>query len=233
MMEYVKKQKELVKQLEESFIGGANKSTIVGVQKDYANDDQICLTSVVFIPEDISKKIIFNVIDKLKKIEPQHYFYPLESMHLTIKNIRTVNKPPLFSETDINKANKLFNEIIPEFPVFQFNIEDVLVFPTSISVMAYSNDIFQKLVFALDKGLQRIGVPDNKKYFSDSIFLGNITICRFTQKPSDKFIEEAKKMRNLKIGEFRAEKISLITCNAACNSNSRKIINEYNLKKSF
>ena len=36
--------------------------------KNYANDDQICLTSVVFIPKEISSKIISSVINKLKEI---------------------------------------------------------------------------------------------------------------------------------------------------------------------
>jgi len=231
--DYFLKQKELVKQFEHSIANGADKSTVVEMQKDYANDDQICLTSVAFIPSKISNKIVSNVINKLKDIEPQHYFYPSESMHVTIKNIRTINKPPLFSETDIDKANQLFSETIPQFPNFEFSIEDVVIFPTSISVMAYSNARLQKLVSALDKGLQKIGIPDNKKYLSDSVYWGNITICRFTQKPSPRFIEKVKTMRNLEIGKFKIKKINLITCNAVCHPQSRKIINEYELKKGF
>ncbi|MFA4830835.1 MAG: hypothetical protein WC862_01015 [Patescibacteria group bacterium] len=230
---YLLQQKGLVKQLEDSFANGVHKSTVVDMQKDYANDDQICLTSVVFIPNEISSKIISSIIGKLKKIEPQHYFYPPESMHLTIKNVRTINKPPLFSESDINKVNQLFSEIIPKFPAFEFNVEDILTFPTSLSLMAYSNDTLKKLVSALNKGLQQIGVPDNKKYLSGSVFWGNITICRFTRNPSTQFIEEVKKMRNLKIGNFKAEKINLITCNAVCYPESRKIIREYELNKEF
>ncbi len=230
---YLSQQKELVKQLEDSFSNGIHKSTVVEIQKDYANDDQICLTSVVFIPNDISSKIISNVINKLKEIEPQHYFYPPESMHLTIKNIRTINKPPLFSESDIHKVNQLFSEIIPRFPIFEFCVEDVLTFPTSLSIMAYSDDTLQKLILALDNGLQEIGVPDNKKYLSDSIFWGNITICRFTQNPGTQFINGVKKMRNLKIGKFKAEKVNLITCNAVCYPESRKIIGEYELRREF
>ncbi len=228
---YLLQQKNLVKQLGDSFASGVHKSTVVDMQKDYANDDRICLTSVVFIPNEISSKVISSITNKLKKIEPQHYFYPPESMHLTIKNVRTINKPPLFSESDINKVNQLFSEIIPKFPAFEFNVEDILNFPTSLSVMAYSNDTLQKLVSALDKSLQQIGVPDNKKYLSDSVFWGNITICRFVENPGSQFIAEVKKMRNSKIGSFKVEKINLITCNAVCYPESRKIIGEYELRK--
>ena len=89
---YFLKQKELVKQLEKSFSSGNHQSTVVEMQKDYANDDQICLTSLVFIPDNISGKIISDCLSRLKSIEPNHYFYPPESLHLTIKNIHTVTQ---------------------------------------------------------------------------------------------------------------------------------------------
>ncbi|OGH68995.1 MAG: hypothetical protein A3I29_01010 [Candidatus Magasanikbacteria bacterium RIFCSPLOWO2_02_FULL_44_11] len=224
---YSQQQKTMVNELENTFANGNHKSTVVDMQKDYANDDQICLTSVVFIPNEISKIITDKIINPLRAIEPMHYYYPPDSMHLTIKNIRTINKPPLFSQTDIEKTQNLYSKIIPKFQKFEFNVEDAVLFPTSLSVMAYSKDTLKDLVLSLDKGLKEIGVPDNKKYLSDSVFWGNITVCRFTQKPSQEFIHMAKQLRNLKIGKFNINKISLITCNAVCRS--RQIIAEYSL----
>ncbi|MDA2922756.1 hypothetical protein MYX07_05845 [Patescibacteria group bacterium AH-259-L07] len=229
--DYVLQQKALVKKLEDSFIQGVHKSSIVDIQQDYANNDQICLTSVVFIPDAISNKIIQNVIDPLEQIEPYHYYYPTESMHLTIKNIRTIHKPPLFTKLEINRVSELFNKIISKFPIFEFYVEDILAFPTSLSVMAYSNDTFQRLVLELDKGLNEIGVPDNKRYLSNSVFWGNITVCRFVKNPGEQFVAAVNKMRNLKIGKFRVENVNLITCNAVCYSKSREIIAKYKLKE--
>ncbi|MBU0707305.1 hypothetical protein KKG41_02960 [Patescibacteria group bacterium] len=229
--DYLLQQKALVEELESSFARGDSKTTVVETQKDYANDDQICLTSIVFIPDEISSKVIQNISDPLKKIEPQQYFYPPGSMHLTIKNIRTISKPPLFTQKDVIKVNELFNIIIPKFSVIEFRVEDVLLFPTSISLMAYSNDDLQKLVLALDKGLNEIDLPDDKTLLSDSIFWGNITVCRFTEKPNENFVSKVKKMRNMKIGKLKVEKISLVTCNAVCHPGSRKVISEYELKQ--
>ena len=230
---YSLQQKELVKQLEASFAGD-NKfkvAEVVGVQEDYTKNKQICLTSVVFPPTEITAKITTEIIDKLRAIDPWQYFLPPESMHLTIKNIRTISDPPSFTAEDIVKANKLFSEIIPQYASFEFKAEDVLLFPTSISLMAYSDDSLQKLVLALDQGLKEIGLPDDKKYFSDSVFWGNITLCRFTKTPSEKFLEEVKKMRDLKIGKFRVEKVNLITGNAVCYTSSKKVHGEYELKR--
>lgn len=229
--DYPLQQKQLVEQLEHHFANGSGPSTVVEMQKDYANDDRICLTSVVFVPEHISRKIVSDVIERLRAIEPKQYFYSPESMHLTIKNVRTISKPPLFSDLDIHRVDRLFSEIVPRFPVFEFSVEDVLLFPTSVSIMAYSSEALQKLVLCLDDGLKEIGIPDNKTYLSDCVYWGNITVCRFTQKPSVEFIQEMKKMRNMKIGKFVVEKINLLTCNAVCHPESKNVIHEYALKK--
>lgn len=228
---YQKQQKELIDQLEKALANGVQRSTVVEMRSDYANDRHICLTSVVFVPDKISKKIISGITDRLKKIEPHHYFYPPESMHLTIKNLRTEGNPPLFTPQDAKKADELFKKIIPDYRVFEFNVEDVLTFPTSLAVMAYSGDAFHELVVELDNGLKKIGLPDNKKYFSNSVTWGNITVCRFTKKPGVKFLNAVKEMRDLQIGKFKVEEIKLIICNAACHPGSLQVIGEYDLKK--
>lgn len=228
--DYLNKQKKLVKELKISYTLNNNAPTIIEIQPDYATDNQICLTLVTFIPPDITDKIYKNIIEPLKNIEPNHYYYPPESMHITIKNIRTIHWPPLFNGQDIKKADELFKKTIPQFPAFHFNIEDVILFPISLSVMAYSSDVLQKLIFALDAGLKQIGLPDNKKYLSSTVYWGNITLCRFISKPSKNFTNQVKKMRKLKIGQIKIKNIKLITCNAVCHPKTRKIIGEYQFK---
>jgi 2'-5' RNA ligase len=228
--DYFSQQKSLVKDVEASLIKGVRKATAVEMQKDYANDDQICLTSVVFVPKNISQKISKDIVGLLEKNDPAQYYYSSDSMHLTVKNVRVIKKPPSFSEEDISKVDKLFSELFPQFPKFEFSIEDIILWPTSISVMAYCNDTLQELVNALDNGLKEIGMTDDKKYASDAVYFGNITICRFTQNPKEELLETVKKLRNHKIGKMMVEKISLVTCNAVCYPGSRKIIGEYELK---
>ena len=228
--DYIRKQKQLVYELETSFARRNNKFSIVDMQEDYANDDRICLTSVTFIPRTISDNIIVKVIKPLKRLEPNHYFYLAESMHLTVKNIRTIHKPPLFNQSDIEKVDDLFRKVVPDFQSFNLYIEDVVLFPTSVSVMGYGDDVLQELVSALNAGLNEIGVPDNKRYLSNSVFWGNITLCRFTHEPGQDFIEMVKKLRDIRIGRLRVSEISLIVCNAVCYKKTREIISEYRLK---
>lgn len=229
--DYLSQQKALVGDLEQSFLNGQLRSTVVDMQNNYANDGQICLTSVTFVPDNVAQRIIEQVVKPLSSIDAAHYFYTPDSLHLTIKNVRTVHKPPLFSHADVEKVDRLFRQRVPLFYEFEFSVEDVLLFPTSISVMAYSSNELQNLVISLHEGLQDIGVPDNKKYLSDTVFWGNITLCRFTHEPSGELIKAIKKMRKLKLGKFKLHDISLITCNSVCHPHSRKVIGTYQLRK--
>jgi 2'-5' RNA ligase len=229
---YLDKQKNLVKELENSFRTKNYSSTVVDMQSDYENDDQICLTSVVLLPDRITSAIVQKISKVLKDIDPTQYFYQPASMHLTIKNIRTINNPPLFNDSDIKRVKSVFHNTVSKFSTFDFAVEDLILFPTSISVMAYASDELQKLVLALDRALNEAGVPDNKKYISDSVFWGNITICRFTKEPSQELIKAAQGMRDIKIDGFRVEQVDLITCNAVCNPATRRILSSYNLKTS-
>lgn|GEM_PF-434090 len=222
-------QKQLVKEIKLFLAKGVVKSTVVEMQSEYEHDDQTCLTSLVFIPKNIAHKITKIIIEPLRQLEPKYYYYPAESMHLTIKSIRTIHKLPLFTENDAAKVDRLFKKIIPKFRNFSFQLEDLVKFPTSLSLMGYCNDTLQKLVKELDAGLKQIGVPDNKKYFSDEIFFGNITLCRFTHQPSEAFVKKVKELENIKIGKLVIDKINLIICNLVCHPKTRRIVGTYRL----
>lgn len=230
MENYKSKQQKTISEMEKTFIRGGQKSTIVEMRQDYFNDNQIALTSIIRIDSKICNKITEEVIEPLRQIDPNHFYFSPESMHITIKNIRTINNPPSFTQEDVDKASTLFSKLIPKFDSFEFEIEDVILFPTSISVMAYSNKTLYDLVTALDKGLNEIGVPDNKQYFSNSVFWGNITICRFTEKPSNEFVEKVKSLRYSKFGKQRVDKINLVEMNAVLNPRYLKIVADYKLR---
>lgn len=230
MDNYILQQKKLVEGLKNSFAKNKVKSTTVEMQNDYEYDDRTCLTLISFIPRSISKKIEKFIIKPLKNIDTDHFYFPPVSMHLTIKNIRTVHKPPLFSNKDAVKVNQLFKKMIPQFPCFSYYLEDLVLFPTSLFLMGYCRDIIKKLVSELDSGLEKIGVPDNKKYLSSKILFGNITLCRFIHKPSVSFIKKVKELKNIKIGELKITEAKLITCNVVCHPKTRNIIASYKFK---
>lgn len=228
--QYTIQQKQLIKKIRDSVAKKKFEATIVNLQKDYENDDKICLTSSASIPKNIAQKIIREIITPLKNIDPNHFYCRPEIMHLTIKNVRIENKPQTFTNKDIIKVDQLFKELISKFPSLTFHLEDLLLFPTSISLIGYCDEKIKKLIQTLDVGLEKIGVPDDKKYFSNKVFFNNITVCRFTNKPTKEFLKKLKELDSIKIGKLQVTKINLMTCNAANSPKTKKIIGTYKLR---
>lgn len=230
MITYQKQQNQLFENIEKKFKTGKNPSTIVPFLKNYATDNQICLTSVIFLPKKLQQIIIKDIINPLKKIDQNQYYYTQNSLHITLQPIRIVNNPPSFNNEDIYKADQVFKKIIPKYKSFELDIKGLFELPTSLSIRAYSNKILQKIRLELTNELKNAGVPNNKINASKLIFFGNITICRYTKKPNKEFFNKVKELKNEKIGILNSKTISLITTNTACHPKKTKIINEYRFK---
>jgi len=96
-----KAQTEVINEIEKQASANIMQFSTVLPVENYANDPRIALTSVHF-PKNFFKEAIFDKILKpLKQISPDHYYYPSDSLHLTIKNIRLINDPPTFNEEDV------------------------------------------------------------------------------------------------------------------------------------
>jgi len=209
--------------------GQNSRASVVPIRSDYRTDAAMCLTSVAFLPGDIAQDIHQKIVQPLKEIEPDHHYYSPESMHITVKNIRTIHNPPRFTVADVRKVDGLFGELIPQHPAFSFWLEEVVPFPTSVSLIAYSDAGLRDLVRSLDAGLNRIGVPDNKEYVSDDVYFGNVTLCRYTRHPSRKLSDALGQMSHVYEDVFKVEVIHLITCNSVCASESRRVLHSYHL----
>jgi hypothetical protein len=231
MLTYQKEQYKIFEKLEGKFKKGKIPSTIVGSMSDYANDGQLCLTSVVFLSQDLQKIIQDKIINPLKKIDSRQYYYLPESLHLTIQNIRTIHDPSLFTNKDVEKARGVFSKIVSRCQSFDFELTGLLELPTSLSVRAYSSEVLKDIVLKLREEMNMAGISDNKEYISDNIFFGNDTVCRYMKKPNKDFKNKIKELKKTGIGKLNVKTISLITTNIVCHSQKTEIIESYNLKK--
>lgn len=230
MADYRELQQRLVDQLRIGTGGVDGRASVVPIQSDYRTDPARALTSVVFVPAGLGQEIRRAIIEPLQAIEPEHYYYPPESLHLTIKNIRTIHHPPHFTAADANRVAELFGRLIPPHCSFSVWLEELAPFSTSLALIAYADEQLKKLVQTLDAGLNEIGLPDDKCYLSDQVFFGNVTVCRYIRPPSSRFLQAVEEMAQVYQRELRIEAVHLITCNAVCAPETRRIIAAYNLK---
>jgi len=230
MTDYQNKQYKLLETIEIQFKDNKSPTQIVETTDDYKNDPKICLTAVSFLPGKLARTINDRLVIPLQKSDLKQFFFLPESLHITIKNIRTLNDPPLYNNQDINNAIKVFDEVIKRHKVIKFQLKGLFELPTSLGIRAYCDESLKNLALDLDEGLNTIGTPDNKKYASNEIFFGNVTICRYTTQPNTKFIEIINKLKEEYFGELLIKKISLITTNTAVDPKKTKIIKQYNLK---
>jgi 2'-5' RNA ligase len=195
----------------------------VPIRPDWSHDDRRCLSIVSFVPEELAQAIQTKVTQPLRALSPDHYFYPACSLHLTIKNVRSLNFPPNFDESDIAAACSIAREVAESHSPIEFELTELAPFSTSVSLIGYCSEKLRRLVRDLDKALRIAGIPDDKRYASDSVFFGNITVCRLTR-PISK--DTAASIRALELGpsiKFVVSCLTVASFDSVCHADSLQV----------
>ena len=222
-MVFQKLQKDLFDRIEVQAKRGNSLNTLVSM-RDFDNDNSRCLTSVFFLSQTEVVSDIQKLMDKMKIADNRQYYYPDSSFHLTIQNIRTESIPPLYNEEDVEKAKRVFDKIIPKHKSIKCHLKGLFELPTSIAIRGYTDESLKELVLDLRQELIAAGVPDNKKYASDSVFFCNSTICRYQTQPNSKFFETVKRYKEQDFGIVTIDGVSLITTNSVASQNYTNVI---------
>lgn len=221
------RQLTLMRQMESTLARDPKASEIVTMQSDYANDTALCLTTVSYIPEQLANTIQEAIIKPLAVIDPDQYYFPNSSMHVTIHNIRVVRSPQSFTDSDIQLARQLLRQSIPTFTAPTFELVGLLSMPTSVSIIALVNPEFDHMVKSIRKLFAQNNLADDKKYFTDEISFANITICRYTKLPSKLFLETVEKNKQKTFGFFTPKETTLVTTNAGMHQSKTTVIESF------
>lgn len=196
---------------------------------DYEKDPRICLTSVHIPHQKLLAKVQNSLIAPLRKIAPDYFYYPPDSLHMTIKNIRVINDPPHFAQQDIQKAQQVFQSVIPrhkKFPVYFYRL---LVFPHNLALMGTTDPELDNIIFDLDKSLQNAGIPDDKHYLNAKYFFSNMTLARFNTPPTKEFLQKVTELSQMISFEpYIVDSVTLLTCTAVFTK--RSMIQTWGLK---
>ncbi len=229
MPDYRVLQKERVGRLEQGGTAGPGKVSVVPMQSSYLGQPERTLTTVLFVPPDIGQRIQETLVRPLFQVEPEHHYYPTDALHLTIKNVRSLAYPLTFSAHTIATADRVLADRVPRHAAFDFSLEELVAFRTSVALIGYTERGLQRIIQDLDAGLRQVGLPDDKRYVSDTVFFGNITLCRFVRPPSPVFLERVASLRHAFTGVLNARRLHLITADAVCSPQTRRILGSYDL----
>lgn len=228
LSDFQNKQIEVIDAIEQNIKNNhLTSSTIIPV-KDFDNDSRICLTSVHFPHETLIAQIQKELIDPLREIEPDFYYYPEDSLHLTIKNVRVIADPPNFSDKEIENVKSLFSLIIPKHTKFNVYFYRLLLFPNNLAVIGTTDPELDEIILDLDRKLTSAGIPDDKVYVNRNYFFSNMTLARFADHPSKKFKQKVQELSAaLTLKPYTVDSVTLLSANAVMKK--RNVIETWKL----
>lgn len=231
MTPFQTRQLALMRQMEKAFETNPSASQTVSIQNDYATDDQLCLTGVSFLPQELCEHIYKELIVTLQSIDPTQYFIPIDALHLTVQNVRVIQKPPSYDAGTIERAKSAFATVIETHKMQSFELAGLLSMPTSLAIIALTTPDYDQLVRRLRTELTNKDAADDKSYFTDKIVFANISICRYTHMPNQKWFEIIKNFKEKNLGNFTAKNVSLIETNAGCHPAKTRVFGIYNFQQ--
>ena len=227
-MSYIEEQQKVIENLRRLSQSSDSPVSSVPMTESFEDDSNVCLTLLAFVPESIHPKLN-DVVSKLREAQDCHYFYPCQSYHITIQNVRRIASPPSFSEENVEVARDVFRELLKNKRKFVFHLKGLLLLRTSISIICYAEDSYKSFIERTRQELENNNIPDDKTYVSDKTFFGNITLVRFTHPPDEKLKSAVESMKELDFGNVELEALSLVTTNSVCDMKKTKIIETYKL----
>lgn len=209
------KQIEIINSIENQIKSDTLQATTVEPVLDFNTDKRMCLTSVHFPHEMFINSVYSSISLPLMKLFPSAYFYSQSSLHLTIKNIKVINDPPTFTNTDISQAIEIFNRVIIKHKRFTIYPYRLLLFKNNLALMSTTDDELDSIILELDEELSKAKIPDDKQYINPRYFFSNMTVARFGTAPPQDFINMVNYISShLELDPYTVDTVSLITSNA-------------------
>lgn len=228
--DHQQKQVEVIHKLEKQLKNKTAQFTTVAPVENYATDSRICLTSLHFPQPALTSIVQETIIQPLVAIEPDFFFYPASSLHLTIKNIRVIQDPPSFTAQDIQIAQEVFSRVIPQHRPFSLYFYRLLLFENNLALVGTTDPELDLLIQDLNQELLAAGIPDDKVYVNSQYFFSNMTVARFSRPPSAVFIEAVEHIsEQISIPPYTVDSITLLTGNATFTQ--KNIVQTWDLVK--
>jgi hypothetical protein len=210
-------------------VAGHGNATVVPLRSQYVSA-ATCLTLVHLLPNELSVLIESQALGQLSAFRSKHHWYPPSDWHLTLKNVRRARAHATFPSELRERASIAIGRVCRATAALEFDILGPVCLPTSIVVRAIGTLAHRDMMASFDRELSSSGVPDDKTYASNDVFVGNITICRFTEPPAADLVGAIAALRDRFIVKHTVRTACLVQCDEVCSSSSRVVLQEFALE---
>lgn len=177
---------------------------------------------------------IVAIQNKLRSIDPTHYYYPTSSLHITVAGCTPFyKKRTAISLGRINRIFKICNELIQDWnEPFHLHVVGLNAIPYSIFLQVFNSDgTFTKFRHELISALKAFGENPIEQFNTGEI---HINIMKFTHNNSAKlkqFVSTLEDLRDFRIGLLIVDKIELDITDKIQFPSNTSVIHEFNLRK--
>ena len=172
--------------------------------------------------------IFLKVINQLKEIEPEQYFYPATDTHITIIDFIGASEEVVFDEEQIKIYKKILDEVLKDFSKFNLEFKGLTASKGAVMVQGFFNDELQKLRERLREEVNGRGIELKERY---KVGTAHSTIIRFKKKLQNPkaLVNKIEKMRDIDLGTFEVKKILFVLHDWYNLKDKTKILAEYEL----
>lgn len=178
--------------------------------------------TIVLRPDSESLKHISSLIEELREVSPEQYYYPLKNLHLTV-----IGNIPI--EVDEHKLTQAVENALSGYEL-GFNLLGLGSNQFCSSISAYPHDfsiheLRDKIRLVADvKGDDYSSILDSYEY------VGWINYLRYLTYPSQMFLDRLYEYRNTEFGYLRPQIAQLFkNTSKVLDSKSAELIKEWQL----
>lgn len=195
------------------------KSSKAILESNYKLDSQINNTSdsrfgitVLIRPNEAIKANIQNLLDELKKIEPNQYYYPDSDIHITVLSIISCYDGFTLDKINIQDYIDIIQQSLVHIDKIKIRFSGITASPSAIMIQGFPideslNNLRDKLRENFKKSTLEQSI--DSRY---SIATAHSTVMRFQEKLQnpEQLIEIVEKFRDYDFGTFEVKNLELV-----------------------
>lgn len=190
---------------------------------------------MVIVPDMTTIAEITSAIENLRVFDSGQYWYPPESLHITVHGVSWRPKSDLPTETEFQRLVNSLRPALHGVGLPELTLKGPTIFPGSdkqlgsISLQGFPNSDLLLLRDRLRQSAMDAGYPDRRNYtFGRGDYL-TCTIARLRKQPAPKLVEQIGELRAKTVSKFYVTEILLASSSYFFKPENTKVRERFNL----